>query len=51
MGLQARRTFLDRYRADVGAKDMLRSIYLILTARKFAESEQALQPDALPPRP
>jgi glycosyltransferase involved in cell wall biosynthesis len=31
---QARTTFLARYTAEVGAKDMQRSIYLILAARK-----------------
>lgn len=35
MRTQARATFLHRYTAEVGAKDMLRSIYLTLTARKI----------------
>jgi glycosyltransferase involved in cell wall biosynthesis len=34
MAVQARRTFLQRYTAEVGAKDMLRGIYLALAARK-----------------
>lgn len=34
MGRQARATFEARYTAEVGAKDMLRNIYLTLAARK-----------------
>jgi len=37
MRAQARKTFLTRYTADVGAKDLMRSVYLILGSRKAAE--------------
>jgi glycosyltransferase involved in cell wall biosynthesis len=44
MRRQARRTFLNRYTADVGAKDMLRSIYLTLATRKIAAQNASASP-------
>jgi glycosyltransferase involved in cell wall biosynthesis len=38
MCIQARQTFLNRFTAAVGAKDMLRSVYLILSARKMEQA-------------
>ncbi len=44
MRAQARRTFLGRYTAEVGAKDMLRSIYLILASRRIQQSRADIKP-------
>jgi glycosyltransferase involved in cell wall biosynthesis len=47
MAVQARKTFLNRFTAGVGAKDMLRSVYLILSARKMeAEMRKMKGPDS-----
>ena len=40
MRAQARQTFLARYTAEVGAKDMLRNIYFILASRRMHEQDQ-----------
>jgi glycosyltransferase involved in cell wall biosynthesis len=40
MGAQARKTFLARYTAEVGAKDMQRNIYMILASRRIQQMQK-----------
>jgi glycosyltransferase involved in cell wall biosynthesis len=47
MRTKARQTFLARYTAEVGAKDMQRSIYLILASRKAMDRLQPADPKML----